>query len=220
MDMRFMGSAVGIAQHNAAAALQDSLFRNFLLNSACLLTAPCTAAWYACCRAAKKVIEEVAREQTIAARISGIAPSMHVFLSPNTDGDESTIVTADVIAGRSYVHKVDAVLVPKSMLKYLEDFTAKKTGKKAGKKGNSTLTVTEALKGLNGTAVEGKNATNRKSATDDLKSKEAYIKNATAPANETTKPTAKAAKSAGTSADMVFATLVGLPLVLASFLAL
>jgi hypothetical protein len=172
------------------------------------------------CRAAKKVIEEVAREQTIAARISGIAPTMHVFLSPNTDGDEAAISTADIIAGRSYVHKVDAVLVPKSMLKYLEDFTAKKAGKKAGKKGNSTLTVTEALKGLNGTeVVAGKNATGKKNATDDLKSKETYIKNATAPANET-KSIAKASKSAGTSADMAFATLVGLPLLLASFLVL
>jgi hypothetical protein len=58
------------------------------------------------CRAAKKVVDDIAREQVIAAKISGVPPSMHLILSPNTDGDEATITTADIIAGRSYLHKV------------------------------------------------------------------------------------------------------------------
>jgi hypothetical protein len=36
---------------------------------------------------------------------------MHVILSPNTDGDEATITTADIIAGRSYLHKVCVVIL-------------------------------------------------------------------------------------------------------------
>jgi hypothetical protein len=52
------------------------------------------------------VVEELAKEAVIAARISGVRPNMHVILSPNTDGDEATITTADIIAGRSYLHKV------------------------------------------------------------------------------------------------------------------
>lgn len=60
-------------------------------------------------RAAKKVVEDIAKEAVIAARISGVRPNMHVILSPNTDGDEATITTADIIAGRSYLHKVRMV---------------------------------------------------------------------------------------------------------------
>lgn len=170
-----------------------------------------------CChgRAAKKAVEEVAKEQVIAARISGVPPSMHVILSPNTDGDEATITTADIIAGRSYLHKVDAVLVPTSMLKFLEDFTAKKANKTAkAKKGN--VTVAEALKAKNATA----NATRKSSAkSGDMGSKAVYLTNAT---NETKNSTAahKSAKSAGSAADVVFTVLVGLPVVLAAFLVL
>lgn len=174
------------------------------------------------CRAAKKVVEDIAKEQIIAARISGVPPSMHVILTPNTDGDEATLTTADIIAGRAYVHKVDAVLVPKSMLKYLESFTNKK---KKSKKGNAT--VTEALKGANATAngTESRNSTkaaNRAAealAATSLKANKTYLngssldnatKNATLPS--------KAAKSAGDVADVAFTVLVGMPLMLASFL--
>lgn len=62
----------------------------------------------------------MARERTIAAKISGVPLNMHVFLTPNTDGDESTIISGNVVAGRSLLHKVDAVLIPKSMLRFLE----------------------------------------------------------------------------------------------------
>lgn len=165
------------------------------------------------------MVDDIAKEQVIAARISGVAPSMHVILSPNTDGDEATITTADIIAGRSYMHKVDAVLVPKSMLKFLEGFSNKKE-----KKGKNA-TVTEALKGGNATANATKSA-NRTKAADaaaaaELKANKTYLNSSSVP-NDTKNaaPSSKAAKSAGTVADVAFSVMVGLPLLLASVLVL
>lgn len=117
--------------------------------------------------------------------------------------------------------QVDAVLVPKSMLTFLEDFAEKKAANKTaaakakGKKGN--LTVTEALKAIDG------NSTAKKAGKDgeDPASKAAYLTNGTT--NDTKKGAAgkdKSAKSAGTAADLAFSVLVGLPLVLAAFLVL
>lgn len=109
---------------------------------------------------ARKVVEDVAREAVIAAKISGVAPSMHVFLTPNTDGDEATLTSANIVAGRSFLHKVDAVLIPRSMLRFLEITSDKKFAGK-GKKKNGTkingtsLTVSEALKNSKGAPPTG-----------------------------------------------------------------
>lgn len=81
---------------------------------------------------------------------------MHIIISPNSDGDEATVTSADVIAGKSYVHKIDAVLIPKSTLAYLDSFT--------DSSGKKNATVTEAFAGNttangttagNGTVKEG-----------------------------------------------------------------
>lgn len=165
------------------------------------------------------MVEDIAREQVIAAKISGVPPSMHLILSPNTDGDEAAITTADIIAGRSYLHKVDAVLVPKSMLQFLEDFTAKKDKKTKGKKGNTTISVTEALKGGNATGnATGKNATRKGSKVADEKASPTYLANATG-TNITKNATAPGKATSG-AADVAFTVLVTLPLLLASILVL
>ncbi|KAF6260076.1 hypothetical protein COO60DRAFT_1700525 [Scenedesmus sp. NREL 46B-D3] len=98
-------------------------------------------------KTARKVTERIMREQAvISARISGVDPSMHIILKPDSDGDEGTITSADVVAGSSYLHKVDAVLVPKSTLDFLDSITAD-SGKQVGK----NATVSEAF-GKNVTA--------------------------------------------------------------------
>jgi hypothetical protein len=111
--------------------------------------------------------------------------------------------------------QVDAVLVPKSMMKFLEDFTAKKAKKPKGKKGNSTISVAEALKAGNASANATSNAT-RKGAKDaeDPKATPTYLANGTG-ANAT----APGRATSGAS-DVVFTLLVTVPLLLASLLVL
>jgi hypothetical protein len=137
------------------------------------------------------------REQAvIAARISGVDPSMHIILKPNSDGDEATITSADVVAGSSYLHKIDAVLVPKSTLEFLDSFTAD-----SGKKKSKNATVSE---------VFGKNATDN--GTDG---------NATAAGNETVSGNGTSAKNATSSAmSLAVSSLLGAPLLLAAVLLL
>ncbi|WIA34511.1 hypothetical protein OEZ86_012834 [Tetradesmus obliquus] len=104
-------------------------------------------------KAARKVTERIMREQAvISARISGVDPSMHIILKPNSDGDEAAITSADVVAGSSYLHKIDAVLVPKSTLDFLDSITAD-SGKKKGK----NATVSEAF-GKNASSANGTDA--------------------------------------------------------------
>jgi hypothetical protein len=135
------------------------------------------------------------REQAvISARISGVDPSMHIILKPNSDGDEATITSADVVAGSSYLHKIDAVLVPKSTLDYLDSFTAD-SGKKKGK----NATVSEAF---------GKNAT--ENGTDTA-----------AAGNETVSGNATSAKNATSAAvGLAVSSLLGAPLLMAAVLLL
>lgn len=118
---------------------------------------------------AEKIVQERA---VVSAKISGIDPSMHIIISPNSDGDEATITSADVVAGKSYIHKIDAVLIPKSTLEYLDSFTAD-----AGKNHTKNATVAEAFAG-NATA----NATRFANATAPGRT---AAGNATAKANAT-----------------------------------
>jgi hypothetical protein len=112
------------------------------------------------------------------------------------------------------MHKVDAVLVPKSMLKYLEDFSIRKENKTAKGKGKGkNATVAEALKAGNATS----NGTRKSAAAGDAKSKEVYLNGSSAGGNATA---AGKARSAGRTADVAFAVFAGLPLVLASLLVL
>lgn len=115
--------------------------------------------------------------------------------------------------------QVDAVLVPKSMMKFLEDFTAKKAKKPKGKKGNSTISVAEALKAGNSSTNATGNAT-RKGAKDaeDPKANPTYLANGTG-ANATKNATAPGSAKSGAS-DVAFTLLVTLPLLFASFLVL
>jgi hypothetical protein len=136
------------------------------------------------------------REQAvIAARISGVDPSMHIILKPNSDGDEATITSADVVAGSSYLHKIDAVLVPKSTLVFLDSFTAD-----SGKKKSKNATVSE---------VFGKNATDN--GTDV---------NATAAGNETVSGNATAKNATSAAISLAVSSLLGAPLLLAAVLLL
>lgn len=107
------------------------------------------------------------------------------------------------------------------MLEFLDDIANKKANKtakaKAGKKGNSTVSVAEALTAGNGTT---KNGTKGSKVADEKGNKAAYLANSSVDANATKNGTApgKAAKSA--AADVVFTALVGLPLLLATLLVL
>lgn len=97
---------------------------------------------------AERIIQEQGRAGgVVAARISGVDPSMNIIIVPNSDGDEAQVTSADVIAGKSYVHKIDAVLIPRSTLAFLDSFTADSDKKERN------ATVTEALTG-NATAAD------------------------------------------------------------------
>lgn len=175
---------------------------------------------FLCClfslaRAARKAStpkETLVREagSVVASKISGVEPGMHILLTPNTDGDEATVNTANIIAGRSYVHKVDAVLIPKSTLKYLESFTAD-----SGKK-KKNATVTEAFSG-NATDVGATNATETKAAKAP---KATAAKNETAAgkaaAGNTTDAAPAPAKSS--ASKLAAAALLGAPALLAMLL--
>lgn len=169
------------------------------------------------CRKARKVVEDVAREQVLAAKINGLPPSVHVFLTPDSDGDEATVVSADIVAGRSYVHKIDAVLVPKSMLRFLE-ITSDKKFKKPGKKA-SNLTVAEALKGSNGTNSTNSTAGNK---TKDGNATKGGPGAADAAAASKGVPGARnGTKAASGAAEMMFTAAIGLPsLLLAALMVL
>jgi hypothetical protein len=105
------------------------------------------------------------------------------------------------------------------MMKFLEDITAKKTKKPKGRKGNSTISVAEALKAGNASANATSNAT-RKGAKDaeDPKATPTYLANGTG-ANATKNATAPGRATSGAS-DVAFTLLVTLPLLFASFLVL
>lgn len=116
--------------------------------------------------------------------------------------------------------QVDAVLVPKSMMDFLDDIANKKFGNKTakakGKKGNSTVSVAEALKAGNETS---KNGTSKSSSIADEKSPKAtYLANTTT--NDAKNGTAAGSAAKSAAADVVFRMLVGLPLVLATLLVL
>lgn len=166
-----------------------------------LLLPPAAAA-----RPARKVAEKIVREQAVvAARISGADPSMHIILRPNTDGDEATVTSADVVAGRGYLHKIDAVLVPKSTLAYLDSFTAD-----SDKKHKKNATVSEAF---------GKNAT----ANSTADAKAIADANATADSNGTAASNGtSSSKNATTSgaAGLAVASVLGAPVLLAALLLL
>jgi uncharacterized glyoxalase superfamily protein PhnB len=115
---------------------------------------------------------------------------------------------------------VDAVLVPKSMLDFLDDIATNKFGNKTAKakvkKGNSTVSVAEALKAGNATS---KNGTSKSSSIADEKSPKAtYLANTTT--NDTKNGTAAGSAAKSAAADVVFRMFVGLPLVLATLLVL
>lgn len=121
---------------------------------------------------------------------------MHIILKPDSDGDEGTITSADVVAGSSYLHKVDAVLVPKSTLDFLNSITAD-SGKQVGK----NATVSEAF---------GKNVT--ANGTDA---------NAPASGDETVNGNDTRATSANSSAtSLTLSSLLGALLLLAAVLLL
>jgi hypothetical protein len=160
------------------------------------------------------VLEDVAREAVLAAKISGVAPSMHVFLSPNTDGDEATLISANVVAGRSYLHKVDAVLVPNSMLRFLEITSDKKFGpSRAGKKkvNGTSLTVAEALKGNGTTSNSASTRSNGTVSVVGPGSKSVVTEGG--PKNSTRHNRATSAAS-----DVMFTAAIGLPSLLLAML--
>jgi len=113
---------------------------------------------------------------------------------------------ADIIAGRSYIHKIDAVLIPKSTLAYLEKFTAD-----SGKNKTTNATVAEAFGG-NATA----NATAKANATAEA------LPATAKPAANTTAGTAEAANTTtpakSGAASLAAVALAGVPALLAVLL--